>query len=646
MTAPIVWVDGHLTYPDGSAVTSTFDRGSTVELVVQNPEDFTSIGWALRRVPDGSTAALSAATGTSVTLGPLDVASRYALRCIGYDGNGVALGSTTVYLFARTANYALRYLADDEDVRTNSAEFRTELAAIVAAIDAIVVDVVPDAGVSTAKLVDGSVTTAKLAAGAITNAKIADNAIAAVKLAAVDTSQVDWYVNSATGNDTTGTGAAGAPLQTLDELSRRLRGARFRTNMTVHLSGSFADQDLVVTWTAIEGCSVAVVGTPTQILAGTFTAVQNIGVSGAQDCTVTDSAIPVSWTASGAVDAAANAGSYLIRKMVNGATAASAFTAADLGSKTCAVNSWVSNNDDPFDLSGLEVTVSQGDIYRVDSITRMADIIVAVPGTQVVSRFISHKGANGNKLRFPCAGTGRVAFSMSDWAGDSLVEGMSCLRWFTLCIQNGSSGLVAIAEMDGYGLLIRGPSATGATVRFFGATGVGIPGSTVGQACGLFFKNGTAIGISNVLFRDLPAGIDGIYLETNSRCDFVSVAAINAHATCVGVNCAEAGAQANTSGGIIGFTNAAKVLGVVVPNAKLGTSQSWDYAHQAGFPQANLSLGSNNNVQWAPGGSSTTVNRPTTGIVAGMPWFDTTLGKPIWRNATNTGWVDSAGTGV
>lgn len=41
----------------------------------------------------------------------------------------------------------------------------------------------------------------------------------------------------------------------------------------------------------------------------------------------------------------------------------------------------------------------------------------------------------------------------------------------------------------------------------------------------------------------------------------------------------------------------------------------------------------------------TTANRPTV-ATPGMPWFDSTLGKPIWRNAANTLWVDATGATV
>ena len=40
----------------------------------------------------------------------------------------------------------------------------------------------------------------------------------------------------------------------------------------------------------------------------------------------------------------------------------------------------------------------------------------------------------------------------------------------------------------------------------------------------------------------------------------------------------------------------------------------------------------------------TTAKRPSTNLAAGMEFFDSTLGKPIWRNAANTGWVDATGT--
>lgn len=44
--------------------------------------------------------------------------------------------------------------------------------------------------------------------------------------------------------------------------------------------------------------------------------------------------------------------------------------------------------------------------------------------------------------------------------------------------------------------------------------------------------------------------------------------------------------------------------------------------------------------------SGTTAQRPSTGTVAGQYFFDTTLNKPLYRNATNNGWVDGTGAPV
>ena len=51
-----------------------------------------------------------------------------------------------------------------------------------------------------------------------------------------------------------------------------------------------------------------------------------------------------------------------------------------------------------------------------------------------------------------------------------------------------------------------------------------------------------------------------------------------------------------------------------------------------------------NSVQLNRKGS--TVMRNTSNLEAGMQYFDTTLNKPIWRNASNDGWVDATGNSV
>jgi len=44
--------------------------------------------------------------------------------------------------------------------------------------------------------------------------------------------------------------------------------------------------------------------------------------------------------------------------------------------------------------------------------------------------------------------------------------------------------------------------------------------------------------------------------------------------------------------------------------------------------------------------SGTTAQRPSTGTAIGQYFFDTTLNKPLYRNAANNGWVDGTGAPV
>jgi hypothetical protein len=45
--------------------------------------------------------------------------------------------------------------------------------------------------------------------------------------------------------------------------------------------------------------------------------------------------------------------------------------------------------------------------------------------------------------------------------------------------------------------------------------------------------------------------------------------------------------------------------------------------------------------------SSTTANRPTTDLFIGMPYFDTTLNKPIWLKSVSPNvWIDATGATV
>jgi hypothetical protein len=52
-------------------------------------------------------------------------------------------------------------------------------------------------------------------------------------------------------------------------------------------------------------------------------------------------------------------------------------------------------------------------------------------------------------------------------------------------------------------------------------------------------------------------------------------------------------------------------------------------------------------VALVPHGTGTTAQRPAANACyPGMPFFDSSLGLPIWRNATNAGWINAAGAAV
>lgn len=483
--------------------------------------------------------------------------------------------------------------------------------------------------VGSGEIIDGSIVDAD-----ISSTTVVGRLIAATSSTALSTT---WFVNSSTGSNSNAGTSSGTALATLAELERRLRGAVFTDNMTVTLDGTFTE-DVVVSWTAINGKSVAIVGTPTSILTGTFTAKTDINAPSAIAATVTDSAIPTSWTASGCVDHTASRGSYLIRKMSGANTVAAAFTMKDLTAKECRVSSWVALTQDPFESTAtqLETTVSVSDAYRVDSLTQVGDIIVTVPGTNVICQWLDIRAQGSTPLKFANAGTARITLRMTSVGSDSLVEGSACINWYCACFQIGSSGIM-VGEANGFGLLLRYSSAASGTFRIFGAGGVGFPGSTCLQSCGIYMENGTAIGVTNILACDLTAAVPAVELATNSRVKFSAITGIS----CAGLGLKTgAGSIAVLSSGIGGtFTaGASSICGAIVPNAKLGVA-SFDLTHLSGVVLEN-GVG----TVKIYGFVSTTAARPTVGISAGTHGFDTTLGKPVWY--TGAAWVDATGAVV
>lgn len=79
---------------------------------------------------------------------------------------------------------------------------------------------------------------------------------------------------------------------------------------------------------------------------------------------------------------------------------------------------------------------------------------------------------------------------------------------------------------------------------------------------------------------------------------------------------------------------------------KLNTVLYNDSTYMAKKPSHNILPTDTEYWQFVAGGyeSGSTLERPTSNIMVGKLYFDTTLGKPIWYNGTN--WVDATGTQV
>lgn len=184
--------------------------------------------------------------------------------------------------------------------------------------------------------------------------------------------QAAWTVdpqNGAASDDNAGT--AGAPLATLTELSRRLTNAVLANGSTiaVTLASSCATTDKP-TWSfsvqpgAAAGTGLVVTGTPSAPLyTGSLTSayVQQVPtVATATDNEIIDSAIPVSYTASGLL------ASGLIYQRTNGA-ACYWFALKDLGSKTLRIS-------DPINAAASSITtLASGDTYTVSQLPKIFD---------------------------------------------------------------------------------------------------------------------------------------------------------------------------------------------------------------------------------------------------------------------------------
>ena len=175
--------------------------------------------------------------------------------------------------------------------------------------------------------------------------------------------QAAWYINSSTGSDSA-TGASTAPLRTVGELLRRLRGVTVTSaTVDVYLTGSFASETLHWDLTLDSNVYFTVYGVRTSVLTGTLTSgTQNWDYTVPQDGRVIDSALATSWTSS----LGANLNGLI--KITTAGGAATAWITKDLGSKTARISS-------PMLSDFSAATIASGNAYAVYTLTAVgADV--------------------------------------------------------------------------------------------------------------------------------------------------------------------------------------------------------------------------------------------------------------------------------
>lgn len=175
--------------------------------------------------------------------------------------------------------------------------------------------------------------------------------------------QSAWYINSSTGSDSA-TGASTAPLRTVGELLRRLRGVTVTSaTVDVYLTGSFASETLHWDLTLDSNVYFTVYGVRTSVLTGTLTSgTQNWDYTVPQDGRVIDSALATSWTSS----LGANLNGLI--KITTAGGAATAWITKDLGSKTARISS-------PMLSDFSAATIASGNAYTVYTLTAVgADV--------------------------------------------------------------------------------------------------------------------------------------------------------------------------------------------------------------------------------------------------------------------------------
>jgi len=181
----------------------------------------------------------------------------------------------------------------------------------------------------------------------------------------------DWFVAPVTGSNANTGLTAGSPLRSIAEFRRRVWGARygspgFPTIVTIHAleTSTNPDDGLFYGFVTIGTASnIVVLGIPSVLFSGTVTGYAPY--AGNTRATLTDAAIPVSWTASAGISSAA--GSRYIRRV---GAAAQAALLLDIGARTAMIGLPTNTSETVVGVPSFALTnFVVGDAYQV--VTRL-----------------------------------------------------------------------------------------------------------------------------------------------------------------------------------------------------------------------------------------------------------------------------------
>jgi len=234
---------------------------------------------------------------------------------------------------------------------------------------------------------------------------------------------LDWYWDPANSSGLASDDGDGlsltTPLLTHAELMRRVRAGGVTAGYSVHVMSASAAENLVINPQLTAVGFIYYFSSPTALFSGTLTAVTNCSEATGQDPLITDTSLPVSWTASGLVGK--------VVRITGGARAGTQFVVQkDMGTKQARI----SQPQNGIFSNSVVNTLQVGDPYTVYSFPKLGSLVS-----------IDIHGGNGAQAAFSDLDVGAI--------GSHSVE-VKGIAFFDSCILNGFDGTDAGAEIQFY----------------------------------------------------------------------------------------------------------------------------------------------------------------------------------------------------